>query len=386
MTMYLLMAFLFLIPLAGRGAQTAKARLYCLSVVLDSALDEYGDILEVSSTGAPDGLGELVPWAGAQPPGSDLVLPGTTEYVSDLALNDIFYGQMYGTISLYLPSIDDGYGHTVDANTNRFPDFFEVSQRLQAATTSGSWSVGSYGGGSISAAWNRTAGSKSGTCRLVLTDTYGQHYGTFLSAFEILEYAGTISYSPGSNTVSGSVNLTQTGNAANQLQGAVQFTKEPTNRFDQLTLSPGAWTDAAQQTHIFTNHLFLRDQNWPTNYAGYVEFDNDADPSTFYPWSVWVLAIDDLNDANHNGIPDFSDDPAPAPPRRPQLSLAASSTNLLLTIRGDVSHLHQVQEALSPASTNWQTVVSVTLTNDPQVVLLPLPSESRAKFWRVLAQ
>jgi hypothetical protein len=220
----------------------------------------------------------------------------------------------------------------------------------------------------------------------VLTDTLSGYYGTFLSTFEILEYTGTISYSPGSNTVSGSVNLTQTGNAANQLQGAAQFAKEPTNRFDQLTLSPGAWTDAAQQTHIFTNHLFLRDQNWPTNYAGYVEFDNDADPTTFYPWSVWVLAIDDLNDANHNGIPDFSDDPAPAPPRRPQLSLAASSTNLLLTIRGDVGHLHQVQEALSLGSTNWQTVVSVTLTDDPQVVLLPLPSEGRAKFWRVLAQ
>jgi len=47
--------------------------------------------------------------------------------------------------------------------------------------------------------------------------------------------------------------------------------------------------------------------------------------------------------------------------------------------------VHQVQQVTSLALTNWQLVTSMTITNDPQVVLLPLPAASTA-FWRVIAQ
>jgi len=33
----------------------------------------------------------------------------------------------------------------------------------------------------------------------------------------------------------------------------------------------------------------------------------------------------------------------------------------------------------------WQTILSITLTNDPQTVSLPLPAVAQ-KFWRVSAQ
>ena len=74
-----------------------------------------------------------------------------------------------------------------------------------------------------------------------------------------------------------------------------------------------------------------------------------------------------------------------APPRAPTLSLAPGQTNLWLTIGGDIGHTNLIQEIDSLASTNWQTIVSLTLTNDPQTVSLPLPV-SRTGFWRALAQ
>lgn len=220
----------------------------------------------------------------------------------------------------------------------------------------------------------------------LVDNTYGD-LGDFVHVFELIEYTGPLSFTPGATNVNGSVSLTQTGNAANQMHGPVQFVKVYTNRFNQLNLQPGGWTNAALQTLTFTNHVFLRDPIWPTNYYGYVEFD-DGDPTTSDPdYWLWLLSIDDLNDANHNGIPDFSDDPQGSLPRRPLLSLAQTSTNVLLTIHGDVGHVHQVQESLTLTTprTNWPTVLTVTLTNDPQVVSLPLPAGA-VKFWSVQAQ
>jgi hypothetical protein len=128
--------------------------------------------------------------------------------------------------------------------------------------------------------------------------------------------------------------------------------------------------------------LYVRLPAWPTNYGGYFDFD-DWDPNTTDPdYVTWGLSIDDTNDFNHNGIPDFSDDPSA---RRPLFSLTVTASNLLFTIHGDVGHPHQVQESLILPATNWQTVASVTLTNDPQLVAVVLPT-TRLKFWRVQAQ
>ena len=131
--------------------------------------------------------------------------------------------------------------------------------------------------------------------------------------------------------------------------------------------------------------MFTRDPGWPTNYAGVVYFA-DGDPSTVAPdYQSWTLSIDDTNDANANGIPDFSDDPALAlPPRAPRLSLTPGATNLWLTISGDTGHTNDIQELDSLMTTNWHTKLSLTLTNDPQTVSLSLPT-NQTKFWRVLA-
>jgi hypothetical protein len=212
--------------------------------------------------------------------------------------------------------------------------------------------------------------------------TYGD-LGIYRHTFEVLEYKGSLTYTPGSNTVSGSVNLT---NVADQWQGLVSFVKSANDPFNLLTRAAGGWTNAALQTLIYSSGTVERDVSWPTNYFGTVTFADGNLDTGGADYRSWELSIDDLSDADHDGIPDFSDAPqAVVLPSRPLLSLTFSQTNLLLTIRGDVGHLHEIQEASTAASTNWQTVLSVTLTNDPQVVTLPLPA-SGMSFWRAQAQ
>ncbi|MBI3852275.1 MAG: hypothetical protein HY298_18630 [Verrucomicrobia bacterium] len=339
-----------LLPTMGRGAQTAQARLYCWSLRFQQGHD--GSDTEDFSTISGTPNGELAPWFGAR-----------SHYSGFIAY--YFGAPIEGTMYLDVPL-------TADANGNGFPDFFEVSQGVSGEVTSGEY-TGSESG-TVTATWNRAAGSKDGTCVITLEDDIFGTLGDYSHTFELIEYTGPLTYTPGSNAVSGSVNLTQTGNPANQFQGPVAFVKVATNRFNRLTLQAGGWTNAATQMLTFANDLFLRDLSLLTNYYGYVQFD-DGDPNTADPdYWLWELSIDDVNDSDHDGIPDFSDDPVAA--RRPMLTLARGTTNLLLTISGDVGRLHEIQQVSTLTSTNWQLVSSITLTNDPQVVSLPLPSSA----------
>jgi hypothetical protein len=99
---------------------------------------------------------------------------------------------------------------------------------------------------------------------------------------------------------------------------------------------------------------------------------------------TWILSIDDLNDANHNGIPDLSDDAAVAPPRRPDFGVQRVGTLLEFTIHGDVGHRHLLQEASVVNGTTWDTIQTLNLATDPQTVSVPIPTTNR--FWRVVAQ
>jgi hypothetical protein len=348
-------------PCIARSSETANARLWCLSLRFQQGSDSFGDTLDLSTiNGAPNG--ELAPYKGV-------------EYISFFSL-DVSGLPITGTMFINLPPL-------VDINSNGFNDFFESALGV-SATTSGTYNTGMENG-TVTASWQRAAGSKDGTCTLHLVDSIYGDLGQFRHAFALLEYTGPLVFTPGSNTVSGNVKLVQTGDPTSQLQGPLQFVKVSTNRFNRLILQPGAWTNSTAQLLTFTNDLYQRDLPWTTNYYGFVDFD-DGDPNTAAPdYFTWLLSIDDTNDVNHNSIPDFSDDPATAPaPRAPQLALAWSSTNVLVSVSGAVGHLHDVQQTLSLPATNWQTVVSVTLTNDPQTVPVPYP-QALSVFWRALA-
>jgi hypothetical protein len=168
------------------------------------------------------------------------------------------------------------------------------------------------------------------------------------------------------------------------LQGPIQFAKVSTNRFNQLTLQSGGWTNASSQILTYLQSPSSRDLISQTNYYGNLTFADGDLNTAAADYYEWYLSIDDTNDVDKNGIPDFSDDPLVLLARRPLLTLTGTKTNCWLTISGDINRLHEIQESTN-LSTGWLPVISFTLTNDPQTVSLPLPATG-AKFWRVRAQ
>lgn len=343
-----------------QAAQTAHATLFCWSLRFQQGQGSFDETLDLSTiAGAPNG--ELAPVYTSYTHKSGFALDWSGFPVT-------------GTLYLDLPPF-------ADANDNGWDDSFEVSQAA-GGTSQGQYTT-AISGGTVTATWSRAAGSKAGTCLLRLVDnTYGD-LGTYRHTFEVLELTGPLTYTPGSNTVSGSVNLT---NETDQLRGLMSFAKSVTNPHDRLALQSAALTNAAQQIFtLFESTPFYRDTSLVTNYYGRVEF-NDGDLNTATEdYYRWELSIDDPNDTDHDGIPDFSDEPTSAAPRRPLLTLSRGDTNLWLTISGDTNRLHTIQEINSLSAASWSKVLSLTLTNDPQTVSLPLPA-TWPKFWRAQAE
>ncbi len=365
--------------IAARGAETARARLFCLSLQFAqaTAFDSYGFQWRMNLTTLSSGInGELAPYFL------------TTNYTHSAYVE--IYSELYDTTDQGAIGLDVPYGG--DANNNGFDDFFEVAQGVTNLTSAGVLLSSTFypSGASFQATWNRAAGSATGTCSFQVDDPDNYFNNLqFTFPFTLLEYTGPLVYTPGSNTVVAAVNLTQHGDnlaSSNTLQGPIVFDKSTADPFNMLTNQPGVWTNAAMQALAFTNGLFLHDFTYPTNYYGYVVF-NDFDPNTPDPDYIWwELSIDDTNDANANGIPDFSDNPVVArPPRAPQLALLPGMTNLWLTVSGDVGRTNLVQEVDSLAGTNWLTVWTFVTTNQTQTIPLPLPVSGTA-FWRVLTQ
>jgi len=158
-----------------RGAQTAQARIYCLSLRFQQGADQIGSTLDLTTI-APSINGELAPTFDAP-----------THY-SGFVLNSLFFLEpISGDLALDVPPY-------ADANQNGFPDFFETSQQV-SGTTMGSYRVTGVDRGNASAKWARPAGSKDGTCILTLTSTMGfGKLGDFSHSFELIEYAGPLTY------------------------------------------------------------------------------------------------------------------------------------------------------------------------------------------------
>src|SRR5664279_3333279 len=182
----LLAAGWFLFSAASHGAETAQARLFCYSLRFAEGTT-YGGTLDFSTISGTSN-GELRFYSG-------------NTWISSFVVNYGGYGNIYGTMYLDLPPF-------ADANGNGFNDFFEVSPGVAATVTSGYYNT-AISSGAVTATWSRPAGSKDGTCQLDLVDdTYGD-LGTYTCPFAVLEYAGQLTYTPGANTVSAGINLTQ---------------------------------------------------------------------------------------------------------------------------------------------------------------------------------
>jgi hypothetical protein len=366
---YALAGMVSFCALTNQAVETARTTIFCYSLRFQRGLEPDGNYyLDVTSV--PGSVnGELA---------SDF-FNSDHSHSTYLSLIDELLGEtLSGQLALDVPPGDD-------LNKDGFPDFFQISQGVTNWVSTGAYHLDFYGNGSSTATWNRKAGSKDGSCALTLR-LMPLKPVTFSFAFEIMEYSGPLTYAPTGTNVTGAVKLLRTCGAENVLTGAVNFLKTPANRFNELTLQAGSWTNESQQVLSYVSHLLTREETWPTNYYGYLEFDDDNNQATFSPYALWMLSIDDLNDTDHDGIPDFSDDPASGTrPRKPHLELLQSGTNLVITLHADVGYVHEIQQLADLSSTNWQTVSSFMLTNDPQRVSIPLP-RGTFNYWRVRAR
>jgi hypothetical protein len=134
----------------------------------------------------------------------------------------------------------------------------------------------------------------------------------FTNTFELLEYTGPLTYTAESSDVTGIVQFTQTQSTSNTLTGPILFTRSTTNRFNELRFAPGRWTNAVNQTLIYTNGIIQRVSMTSSNYFGHLTF-LDGDLVTPDPdYYDWMLAVGDTNDSDADGVPDLSDDPSSA--------------------------------------------------------------------------
>lgn len=356
-----------LTALISSSAQTARVTLFCNSLQFELAAAGAGEgstLRLTSDASFADLNGEVAPLFQA-----NLPTHGTYFLLDDLTFPDRLAGQ----IAFDQPE-------HVDANQNGFDDFFEVSEAVPATTTQGLF-VSQIDRGSVKAQWSRAAGSTTGTCRLTLIgETFGE-LPAFVHTFHLLQYTGTLAYQSRTNGITAVLTLAQSTNETNRLDGMMSFQRALTNRFDRLILQVGALTNASGLTMEFESSEITRDTNLNTNYFGFLDFE-DGDPATSAnDYRDWVLSIDDPNDADGDSIPDFSDDAGTLVEVPPTLSLARAGNELVFTISGRDGSSYDLEAKDALGLNNWQTVVSISLTNSPQPLILVVP-DTPSRFWR----
>ena len=292
-------------------------------------------------------------------------------YIQQKGLSQMAVGELY----LGAPGLGD-------VNGNGLTDFCEIGRGNNNVSTTGVVAIFDDAGehdGSVEAVWNRVAGMTTGTISLHLqVSDLGIDLGT-TNVFEIYQYLGTLSYTPTTTGVLATVQVDRLGGNGS-LRGPFPLVR--TDIFD-LDYPAGTWTnsDNARLNFISSTDLGvnLAKGALPTYYNGLIDFAEGMPalgPDSGY--ETWYLDLFDLNDANHNKIPDLAEPPIDLAP--PSLALALGPTNLNLFLG---AHLGQtVYIDLSPTleRKNWSTLLTIPVTNAIQRLALPFPKTERAFF------
>lgn len=355
--------------LAAAGAapaeNTALIRLYCLSIrahpgVLGGGL---GDTLAFYSGNDPDAPnGELWP----------LLDDPDFTHTSGLVYRDPALGNtLAGAIALLAPEEED-------ANGDGVPDFYQVGQATGQIITDGVFDL-QVDFGPAAATWSRAANSPTGRLELQLI---GGEFGAlppFRHTYEILEYAGTLTYPPGAGTLTGRVDLVRAGRPAETLHGPLVLRVSATNEF---YLEESSLTNHLGQTVRVSTGLADMDPDYAFSYFGAVSFF-DGDPGTpEVDYELFFLGVDDPNDWNGNGIPDLTD-PPPAGGTPPVLALALAGPEAVrLTLTGEAGRTYGLEARAALGAGAWGALTNLTLTNATQS--LDLPRSPAGEYFRAV--
>lgn len=367
MRLPLLLALLaVLLPASGTAAEnTAQLRMFCLSVRVNAG--EMGGglgatlaLFSGNDPGAPNG--ELWPL---------LDDPDFTHTSAILFADPVLDLEIPGALALNVPE-------DTDANGDGVPDFYQVAQDTSLVLSDGVFAFDDdFDFGPASGSWSRAAGQRTGSLELQLNGVEFGSLPPFQHTYEILEYAGTLKYVPGSGTITGRVDLVQVENPAATLRGPVVLKITATNafEFDESNL-----TNQFTETVRVSLGLLDMDPDYAFDYFGAFSF-LDGDPATpEVDYELFLIGVDDPNDANGNGIPDLTDPPAGGAP--PTLAIALLGANAIsLSLTGEAGRTYGLETRGDLGAGTWGTLTNLTLTNATQSLTLPrgpLPSFFRA--------
>lgn len=344
-------------------ALEANGRMYCASVRINAGFDVNNQYELALTTINSLKNGELAPdWDGGPSHYSYVVLTDRWLDTEDVA-----------EVHLDLPPYQD-------ANDNGYTDFFESSQAI-SGTSSGTYDFDFLGSGIVQVTWNRAAGSSIGSCTIRLKPNAYTTWITTTHTFEILEWTGKISYVAAESGVSATVHWSQTDSPDITVDGSFLLTRNSTNAFDELDVEDGVWTNMTTMAeYSFFPTTLYRESTAPTNYYGWIDFVDGSPTSSEDDYFSWILSIDDANDSDKDGVPDFSDDPF-TQPLAPSLKIAPAKGGFQLSVTGENGRTYVV-ESCPTLGAGWTPATNVLMTNQSQSVLLPLP-QGQTLFWRV---
>lgn len=265
----------------------------------------------------------------------------------------------------------------LDANGSKGPDFFEVDQAVNVITT-GIYSIDwGPGYGQLSFAWTREAGQRRGSCHVDMEDPILGPLGPFENTFDVLEYVGTLTYTPQSGAIETTLQAGNPMTPSEVLRGSLDLSRSQNDRFNLLSAQSGSWASSAL-VFDFAEFELKRDPARPTVYQGII-------PNALGDYPSWRITITDTNDANANGIPDLSDDLGVEPPLEPFITLERNPDGLVLHLEGSIGRTHEVQTASGADDREWETVRTVLQQAARETVNLPFPTNAPS-FWRVVVR
>lgn len=355
---------------SARAAQTAQVRMFCLSVRVEPATSRQLGLehtLEFTSADFAPGNQEVYPIFDETFPFTHL-----TRFRFD---GTDFSEPILGELALNTPE-------ELDDNTNGIPDFYEVAAAVPATTLDGIWDSDA-GRGTAKVTWQRGAGDYRGTCKIrLVSDDFGA-LGEFTHAFAILEYGGTLTYTPSLDPVPTvlAVHRIGSGLETNTLLGPLILNRQPTNRLAQFTLAESVVTNQLGLALPISVGDVEKDSDYSMSYFGAMSFANGDPETPEVDYELFYIGVDDLNDADHDGFPDLTDDVG-NPPSPPRLALAPAGDRWQLTLSGEKGVTYALEFAQTLHPDLWREDRKVTLTETNQVLLLAKPSPA-AGFWRL---
>src|SRR5262245_32702300 len=230
--MKLRLSFVLAMCLAQAGfavtvTNVAQVRMYCLSLHVEPGV---GDLFGLHYTlaffsGTPTAPnGELYP----------LLEEGHPTHATAFVLEAPDLPEpLVGQIEVDAPE-------NINEDGDEIPDLYEVEQGVPSTKTTGTWRS-EVAQGTIEATWQRAPGERQGTVTFALrSDEFGQ-LPTFTHRFDVIQYNGTLRYTPSADPVRGTVELKRVMLDTSTLSGPLVLTREPTNRFKQFEIGESTW-------------------------------------------------------------------------------------------------------------------------------------------------